>query len=174
MDNDTFLKEFEYFKNHPQEYKHKHAGLGFVVCFFFVLVYVIIFCVQNSTSEQALQDFLSDVSPYYILVGFITCISYLVYISIINKRVNKFDSMKYAGSVSDLFGDINHVIIKQYAPLLRADLLYRGGICGNTAFKVHSEMGTQSMINRANNKTVVDKAIDELDAAHGFKEIDIS
>lgn len=172
MDNNIFLKEFEYFKNHPKEYKHRHSGLGFLVSIFFVLIYVVIFCVQNSTSDQALKDFLSDVSPYYILVGFITCISYFVYISIINKRVNKFDRMKYVGLVSELFGDIKHVAIKEYTEQLRADLSCTGAISGETAYKIHSRMSYEAMINRTKNQSIAGMALDELEKAHGFRPID--
>jgi hypothetical protein len=172
MDNNIFLKEFEYFKNHPKEYKHRHSGLGFLVSIFFIVVYVVIFCVQNSTSDQDLKDFLSVVSPYYILVGFITSISYFVYISIINKRVNKFDRMKYVGLVSELFGDIKHVAIKEYTEQLRADLSYTGAISGETAYKIHSRMSYEAMIDRTKNQSIASMALDELEKAHGFRPID--
>lgn len=172
MDNNIFLKEFEYFKNHPQEYKHRHSGLGFVVSFLFIIGFVVIFCIQNSTKDQDLEAFLRSMNVWYVLIGFVTSISYFVYISVINKRVNKFDRMKYTGLVSDLFGDINHVAIKEHTEQLRADLIYRGGIFGDTAYKIHSEMSYEAMIERAKNQSIAGMALDELEKAHGFRPID--
>lgn len=172
MDNTKFLNEFDYFKTHPEEYKHRHSGLGFLVSLLFIFGYIAIFCVSNSTNDQELKEFLNMISSYYLLFSFIISMSYFVYISVINKRVDKFDNMKYIGLASDLFEDINHIVIKDYTEQLRADIAYRGGICGNTALKIHFGMSDEAMLSRTKNKTIADLALDELEKAHGFRKID--
>lgn len=146
-ENEVFLKEFNYFRDHPEEYKIKKEGFFEATIFTFFLVFLLILAVFDAMKIH-LSEMLLIVPVAYLLIVFISLYKLAGHLSNINKRYYDFNRMVYKEKASRLFGDINHPVLKKFKDVLVEDFNKLNGISGKTAYRIHYHM-TDDKIKKA-------------------------
>lgn len=164
MSNKAFLKEFEYYKTNPEEYKHKGRGLALAISIIVVLIFVVLLFTVMSIEKEETARFVLNIAGFYMFVGLFIIAGMFIRLSYVNERVIDFEDMLYKGSISELFKDINHPAIKNAKDIIKQDLEYYGGISGSTVYEIYSNMKNKSVMNELIDKEKAKKALSEINA----------
>lgn len=161
-ENELFVKEFDHFKNHPEDYKIKKDGLFSlvsVVYFSGFLFFLMILSMYPSKNQESIVwGILAYVSAgaisLYILCG---------YLIKINERFDNFNKMVYMGKTSELFMDMNHPVIKDFKETLIRDFNRYNGIRGATAYDIHYHMTNARIQKIMKEKELANRGIEEIE-----------
>lgn len=146
-ENEEFLKEFNYFRDHPEEYKLKKEGFLEIFVSIFMLGFLLILAIFNAI-KGPLNEILFFIPLVYFGLVLIVIHKIYSYLGDINKRYHNFNKMVYKEKVSRLFGDINHPVLKKFKEVLVDDFNKLNGISGKTAYRIHYYM-TDDKIKKA-------------------------
>lgn len=164
MSNKAFLKEFQYYKKNPEEYKHKGRGLALAISIIVALIWFVLLFTAMSIEKEETARFVLNIAAFYMFVGFFIIAGMFIRLSYVNERVIDFEDMIYKGSISGLFKDINHPAIKNARDIIKHDLEYCGGISGSTVYEIYSNMKNKSVMAELSDKEKAKKALAEINA----------
>lgn len=173
MSNKEFLEKFEFYKKNPNDYKYKIKSYGLVILMLF-LVMTIGF---GTTVATILDDEESNLYMNYLWTFFVFGVLFTFSISFLesflNRKITKFNNMIYKGLISDLFPNIEHPVINYYKEQIRADIRYKGGITGETAYKIYQGFTDNEIIHNSTTPSIEQQAIDEIARVHCLKRLEI-
>lgn len=160
--NELFIKEFNHFKDNPEEYKIKKEGLLSLatISFFSIFLFslMIFNMYESKNGEVIVWIFLA-----YLALGSIGLYLLSGHLIKINERLDNFNRMVYMGKASELFIEMNHPVIKQFKDKLIHDFNHYNGIRGLTAYEIHYHM-TDSRIKKVmKQKELANRAIEEME-----------
>lgn len=173
MSNKIFLEKFNFYRQDANNYKYKIKYYGLVTLMLFS-VSLIGFGTKVATiiDEEKSNLYMNYLWTFFLLgLLFTLTISFLEYL--FNRKIIKFNNMVYKGLTSDLFPNIEHPVINYYKEQIRADIQYRGGITGETAYKIHQGFTDKEIIHNAKTPSIEQQAIDEIARVHGLKRLEI-
>lgn len=173
MKNKEFLERFEFYKKNPNDYQYKIESYGLIILMIF-LVTIIGFGTKVATilDEEESNLYMNYLWTFFVFGGLFTlAVSFIEHV--LNRKITKFNNMVYKGLTSDLFPNIEHPVINYYKEQIRADIQYRGGITGETAYKIHHGFTDKEIIHNATTPSIEQQAIDEIARVHGLKRLEI-
>jgi len=173
MINKEFLENFEFYKKNPTEYRYKMKSYGLVTLMIFSFA-LIGFGTKVATilDEEKSNIYMNYLWTFFVFGLFFTfTISFIE--SFLNRKITKFNKMIYKGLTSDLFPNIEHPVINYYKEQIRADIHYRGGLKGETAYAIYQGINDNDFINNAPKPTIQQQAIDEIGRVHGLKDLEV-
>lgn len=146
-ENEVFLKEFNYFRDHPEEYKIKKEGF-FEGTAFILFLGLLLMLAIFSNMKGSLDEMLASIPLGYLILCLIGMYKLADYLENLNKRYDDFNKMVYKEKASRLFGDLNHPVLKKFKDVLVEDFNKLNGISGKTAYRIHYHM-TDDKIKKA-------------------------
>ena len=138
-ENDVFLKEFNYFRDNPEEYKIKKEGYFEGTAFILFLGLLLMLAIFNNI-KVPLDEMLACIPLGYLILSALVMYKLADYLENINKRYYNFNKMVYKEKASRLFGDLNHPVLKKFKDILVDDFNKLNGISGKTAYRIHYHM----------------------------------
>lgn len=160
--NDLFLKEFNYYKEHPEDYKIKKEVLIPITVFLY-LIGLIALIIWISSIDDQLNKLIYFIPLAYLATAAITIFLITCHFCRINKRVLEFNKMVYNGKVSDLFSDINHPVLKKFKETLINDLNSYNGIRALTAYNIYYHMTDARIRKLMQEQELANKAMQEIE-----------
>lgn len=146
-ENEVFLKEFNHFRDNPEEFKIKKEGFFEGAAFILFLGLLLMLAIFNNT-KVPLDEMLACIPLVYLILSAIVMYKLAGYLENINKRYYDFNKMVYKEKASKLFGDLNHPVLKKFKDVLVDDFNKLNGISGKTAYRIHYHM-TDDRIKKA-------------------------
>lgn len=160
--NELFVKEFNHFKDHPEEYKRKKEGLFSLASISFFSIFLFSLMIFNMYESKNGAVIVWIILAYLALgsIGLYLLSGHLIKI---NERLDNFNKMVYIGKASELFIEMNHPVIKQFKDKLIHDFNNYNGILGSTAYDIHYHM-TDSRIKKVmKEKELANRAVEEME-----------
>lgn len=172
MNKSIFLEEFNFYKKNPLKYHHKMKNYSVTALMIFLIGY-------GGLSLKALTIIDDDRAAMFVgylsiflMIGIPTILIIYIIDRTINRKINKFNKMTFKGLTSELFPNIEHPVIHYYKNQIRADIYYKGGITGETAYEIYKGMHDKDVLYKATNPTIEQQAINEIARVHGLEELD--
>lgn len=160
--NELFLKEFNHFKDHPEDYKRKKDGLFSLVTIVFVSVYMFLGMILSMSNVKNGEIVVWGLLAYSAIgaIGLYLLSGHLIEI---NERLDNFNKMVYMGKASELFMEMNHPVIKKFKDQLIHDFNHYNGIRGSTAYDIHYHMTDARIKKIMQEKELANRAIKEIE-----------
>ena len=154
--NDQFVKEFEYFKDNPNEYQENIANYIAIGSSTLILITVAILLFNNNSNPVILN---------FILIIILLSLTLYGWHSDRYKRALKFNKSFYEGKLSELF-DLESETFSLYTEIIKNSIKEENGITGGLVYWIYyvqNQEKSESQLLLIKHKKMVDEAVKELE-----------